>query len=196
MSSYKWGLFAVSPWLVYLSISAIPPNIVLGHWFHIDSQRNTLGHTATVSSTAGVSVGLRFRNLCRSAADIIFQLHRPEQSFTRRRSATRLMLNMNLGGVACFHHRSICSRDYITAEELICLVLRVMSNCIGQQKIIDDCFLLCFMPVPHFFSKAAKQDSQFLHSWYHKNDIQAGNGDCYLLKTWVNQSRKLNIGPL
>lgn len=128
-------------------------------------------------------MGLSFQNLCCSAADIIFQLYRPEQSFTQSSSATLLMLNMNLGGVTCFHHRSICSRDYITTKEFICLVLRVMSDCIGQQRIIDDCFLLCFMSVPHFFSTAAKQDNKFLHSWYHKNDIQAGKGDCYLLKT-------------
>lgn len=36
------------PALAYLSISSVPPSVTLGHWFHIDSQRNALGHPVTV----------------------------------------------------------------------------------------------------------------------------------------------------
>lgn len=144
------------PLLVYLSISPVPPNVMLGHWFHIDSQRNALGHTVTSSSIAGVSVGLWFQNLRCSADVIIFQLYQPEQNF----QCHRARLKLNLSGPVCFHYWSICSRDYLTTKELICLVWRVMFNCVGQRRMINDCFLLYIKSVPPFCSKTAEQYNQ------------------------------------
>lgn len=58
---------------------------------------------------------------------------------------------MNLGGVTCFHHRSICSRDYITTKEFICLGLWGHVWLHRLQKNNRWLFLLYFMSVPHFF---------------------------------------------
>lgn len=90
-------------------------------------------------------------------------LTRPFGCTARNRipSATLLFLDTDLGGVACFPYWSICCRDDITTKELICLVSRVTFNCRGQLRIINDCFLLYSMSVPHFFSKTAEPGNQF-----------------------------------
>lgn len=142
--------------LVYLSISSVPPTSC----WDIDFALIHRGMPWVTQWLSGLCrCPLRDSDFRIWVQQMTSSLSRTTQS--KMSSATLFVLNENLGGVLWSRYRSVCPRNDITPKELICLVLRVMFNCIGQRRMTNDCFLLFFKSVSHFFSETAEQYSQF-----------------------------------